>query len=137
MPSASALAFALIFRCQKASGEDSLRLNRDVGTRGPWPASSLSVIIDYSFLMFFRPSNFPQRTVKLLNCRPVFMASMSDLILPNLILPNPLLHRTPGYNSEGTVDENTVGDMFSSTLAVSLRLAPAITSCPSYAVKSF
>ncbi len=59
------------------------------------------------------------------------MATMSDLILPNL-----LLHRTPGYNLEVTVDENTVGDMFSSTLAVLLRLAAAVISYPSSAVKS-
>ena len=48
---------------------------------------------------------------------------MSDLILPNL-----LLHRLP-------VDENTVGNTFSSTLAVLRRLTPAVISYPSSAVK--
>lgn len=60
----------------------------------------------------------------------MIIAAISDLILPNL-----LLYRPPGDNLKATVDKSTVSNTFSNTLTVLLRLAPAVISYPSSAVK--
>lgn len=64
-----------------------------------------------------------------LNGRPTIVPTIRDLILPEILLSLP-----PGDNLKGTVDENTVSNTFSSTLAFLFGLAPAVTPYPSSAV---
>ena len=49
------------------------------------------------------------------------MPTIRDFILPEI-----LFSLLPGDNLKGTVDKNTVSNSFSNTLAVLLRLAPAV-----------
>ena len=50
-------------------------------------------------------------------------------------MPNLLLYRPPGDNLKGTVDENTIGNTFSSILTVLLRLTSAVILYLSSTVK--
>ena len=59
----------------------------------------------------------------------MIIPTMRDLILPEILFSLP-----PGDNLKGTVDENTVSDTFSSTLAILFGLAPTVTPYLSSAV---
>ena len=55
--------------------------------------------------------------------------------ISNFILLNLLLYYPPGDNLKGIVDENTIGNTFSSTLTILFRLTSAVILYLSSAVK--